>query len=310
MPSGFEKMKGLVVAPFTPMHNNGDINLSVIDEQSKLFRKYHIAGVFVCGTTGESLSLTLEERKSITERWARFTDEQMRLIVHVGHECLRDAQSLARHAQEIGAWAIGSIAPTYFKPRNIDELVDYCRELASAAPELPFYYYHIPSLTGLNFSMYEFLQKAIDRIPSLVGIKFTYEDLLDFGLCLEYQNRKFDMLFGRDEIMASALAAGAKAFVGSFYNFAAPLFHEIINEFDKGNIQKVQRLQARAQEFTAIFKKYGGNVATAKAIMKIAGLDCGPTPLPVKPLSEEQIALLARDLQTIDFHDYTMKMES
>ncbi|MGC4073014.1 MAG: dihydrodipicolinate synthase family protein [Nibricoccus sp.] len=96
----------------------------------------------------------------VAEAWVKQADEKLRVIVHVGHNCLIDAQELTRHAAKIGASAASAFAPCFFKPRDNDELVDWCRKLAGAAPGLPFYYYNIPSMTGVNLKVAPFLAKA------------------------------------------------------------------------------------------------------------------------------------------------------
>ena len=162
------------------MHADGSIHLDTIDQQAELLAANGVAGAFVCGSTGEWPSLTLPERMQIAERWMAGAPDTLRVIVHAGHLCINDCKTLAAHAQQIGAFAIGAVAPCYFKPATLDDLVDFCAEIAAAAPELPFYYYHIPVLTGVTFPMAEFLEAGAERIPTLAGLKFTDEDLMEF----------------------------------------------------------------------------------------------------------------------------------
>src|SRR5690606_14641888 len=112
-----------------------------------------VSGSFVCGTTGESLSLTLDERKAVAEAWRRSAGDRLKVIVHVGHTCQRDAAELARHAAQIGADAVAAMGPSFFRPPGVRELVDWCAGVAAAAGDLPFYYYHIPSMTGVSLPM-------------------------------------------------------------------------------------------------------------------------------------------------------------
>jgi N-acetylneuraminate lyase len=204
---------------------------------------------------------------------------------------------------------VGAVAPNFFKPSSLTDLVDYCAELASAVPKLPFYYYHIPSMTSIEFAMAEFLRLADKSIPNLGGIKFTFENLLDYALCVQFDDFKYNILFGRDEILLSGLALGASCAVGSFYNYLIPVFKDIIKAFGKGDIYKAQRLQYWVQRFTKIYLKYGGNIATGKAMMKIAGLDCGPVRQPMKSLSEQQLKSLKTELADIGYHKYSVKID-
>jgi N-acetylneuraminate lyase len=288
-------LTGLVAAPFTPMHEDGSLNLATVKRQVEGLVAGGVTGAFVCGTTGESVSLTVPERKQVAARWQAEAGGRLAVIVHVGHTCLKDAQELAGHAQQIGAFAIGAMAPVYFRPASVEDLVGYCAELAAAAPELPFYYYHIPSMTGVSFDMVDFLRAGEKRIPTLAGVKFTYENLMDFGQCVELGNGRFNMLFGRDEILLAGLALGARGAVGSTYNFAAPIYRRIISAFDAGDLVTAQREQARAASIVAAFAKYNG-LAAQKAIMKMIGIDCGPVRRPLRSLDDREYAALRAEL--------------
>ena len=301
------KLQGLIAAPLTPMREDGSLNPAVIEKQARLFKAHDITGVFVCGTTGESLSLTLEEREQVAEHWRRCSGDRLPVIVHVGCECLKDAKELARHAQDIGADAVGSIAPTFFKPTDLATLVEFCREVAFAASELPFYYYHIPALTGLSYPMYDFLQTAEKKIPNLAGIKYSSEDLYDYGRCLFFGDKKYDILFGCDEMLLGALAIGARGAVGSFYNFLAPIFRKIITAYEQGDLVRAQELQELVRRFTSIYDQYGGSINAAKAVMKMTGIDCGPVRLPLRTLDKSAFDDMREEIENTGIDRYFMK---
>jgi len=297
-----QPIEGLVAAPFTPMHEDASINLDVVGQLARFLAANGVTGAFVCGSTGEGPSLTLPERMQVAERWMATAPGTLRVIVHVGHLCINDCKALAAHAQQIGAFAIGTVAPCYFKPATLDDLVDFCAEIAAAAPKLPFYYYHIPVLTGVTFPMTEFLETGAERIPTLAGLKFTDEDLMEFRQCLRVQDGRFNVMFGRDEIMLTALALGARAAVGSTYNYMSPLYVRIIDAFESGDIESARADQSRAIDVVSLLHKYGGGAG--KAIMNITGVDCGPVRPPLRNLSDEQQAELRADLERIGFFGY------
>jgi len=303
----YPHLSGLIAAPFTPMNEDRTINLDMIERQVQLFVENGVKGAFVCGTTGESMSLTMQERIDIAERWQQISSNELTVIVHVGHTCLSDAKKLAAHAQQIGAYAIGAMAPCFYKPDNIESLVSFCAEIASAAPELPFYYYHIPSMTGVNFLMSDFLKRAINNLPTLAGIKFTYENLMDFNQCLNFENGRFDMLFGRDEILITGLALGANGAVGSTYNYASPLYNKLIQAYKSGDIATAQKEQKHSQDIVNILHKFGG-LPAGKAIMKITGLDCGGVRSPLQNLSKDEYEEVENYLEKIGFFDFCSKI--
>jgi len=297
-----KRLTGLIAAPYTAMYGDGSINLEMIDKQAESLINNGVAGAFICGTTGEGLSLTVEERMKIAERWVSVSKD-ISIIVHVGHTCLSDCRSLASHAQKIGADAIAAIGPCYYKPERVEELVSFCAGIAASAPELPFYYYHIPIFSGVNFPMLDFLKISRDRIPNLAGIKFSHDNLMDFCKCLLLDDGSFNILFGKDEILLSAIVLGAKGAVGSTYNFASPLYHLIMTAYQANDMETAQSEQTRSVDMVAVLLRYGG-IASGKTVMKMIGIDCGPVRLPLRNLTEEQYEEIHTELDRMGFFGY------
>jgi N-acetylneuraminate lyase len=283
-----EKTIGLVAAPFAPMRADGELDLAVIPAYAEKLRRDGVRGVFVNGTTGEGLSLTSAERKAVTEAW-RAHAGSMKLFAHVGHTSVLAAGELATHAERIGVDAIAAIAPCFFKPA-LPELAAFCAAVAKRAPGTPFYFYHMPSMSGVAVSALSFLRSAAPAIPTLAGVKFTCEDLMDYQQCVAEQGGRFDMLFGRDEILLSALAVGARGAVGSTYNYAAPLYRRIVDAFARGDLAEARRRQARAQALVRILIDSGNGVVCGKAMMPLlSGIDCGPCRLPLPAFGPEKV---------------------
>lgn len=294
------KIEGLVAAPFTPMRADGALNLDAVEPYAAWLAERGVAGAFVCGTTGEGMSLTVDERIAVADSWSRVIPPGFRLIVHVGHTSLADCRRLAAHAQEIGADSIGCMPPFFFKPDSMAATADWCAQVADAAPELPFYYYHIPSMSGVAFSIAEFLAVEGGTIPQLAGVKYTHEDLRDFTAAGQVGGGKFDVLFGRDELLQQGLAAGARGAVGSTYNFASPLYRELMRCAASGAQDEAKRLQGKAVAMIqAILQAGGSGVACLKATMKLAGFDCGPARRPMTNPGTDKIAGLQRKLSEL-----------
>ena len=298
----FPKLHGLIAAPYTAFNPDGSLNFANIDKQAAALVASGVMGAFVCGTTGEGVSLTLAERMEVAERWQQVAGEKLRVIVHAGHACLADCRVLAAHAQKIGAAGLSCCAPFYFKPANNADLVAFSAHIAAAAPALPYYHYHIPCMTGVSLPAAGFLRAAEGRIPNLAGVKFTHENLMDFAECVRLDEGRYDVLFGRDEILVAGLSMGASGAVGSTYNFAAPIYHRLIAAFDRGDLATAQAEQARANAMIDILIRYGG-LPAGKAIMRLIGLDCGPVRLPLNDLSPQQHETLRQDLEAIGFFD-------
>ena len=118
---------------------------------------------------------------------------------------------------------------------------------------------------------------------------------------------KFNILFGRDEILLAGLSLGATGAVGSTYNYAAPLYHRIIDAFNRGDLEAARRDQARAIEFIGALDRHGGLVA-GKVAMKLIGLDCGPVRLPLRAATAADEAGLRAAFEKVGFFDYCSKL--
>lgn len=300
-------LTGLVAAPFTPYKPDGALDVKTVPKLAALLVHNGVGGAFVCGTTGEGQSLSMEERKQLVTAWRAATPPKLKLVVHVGHLSLGASCALAKHAEESGADAIATIAPSFFKPAGTPELVAWCQQIAAAAPSLPFYYYHMPAMTGVTISATDFLRQAQDKIPTLAGVKFTHEDLLDYGCAGEVAPGRYAMLFGRDEILLAGLSLGATGAVGSTYNYAAPLYLDLIAAFNRGDMLGARKTQAQAREFITVLNQHGG-LAAGKLIMKLIGVDCGPVRLPLRQPTAEQERSLRNGLEQIGFFEYCCRL--
>jgi N-acetylneuraminate lyase len=298
------KLTGLVAATHTPFHPDGQLNLALVEKQAQHLHRLGIGAVFINGSTGESHSLTVEERLALARRWSEVVrGTKMRLVVHVGSNCLADARTLAAGAQAIGAEAIAALAPSYFKPKFLDTLIACCAEVAGAAPGVPFYFYDIPALTGVQFPMPEFLAHAAQRIPTLAGIKFTNPDLMAYQQCLHAQEGRFDIPWGLDEYLLAALALGAVGTVGSGYNFAAPVYLRLLAAFARGDLATGRAEQYRGVRLVELLARFG-YMGAAKAVMSFLGVEVGPVRLPNANLTLEQRASLRAGLEQLGFFDW------
>jgi N-acetylneuraminate lyase len=302
-----QTLSGLIAAPHTPFHADGSLNLAQVPAQARLLAQNGVRGAFICGTTGEGSSLTADERKRVVEAWVAARPAGLAVIVHVGHLSQAEAREFARHAQETGADAVAALAPSFFKPASVGDLVTWSAHVAAGAPRLPYYYYHMPAMTGVNHAAADFLREAGERIPNLAGVKFTHENLMDFAASTQVAGGKYTMLFGRDEILLAGLSLGAPGAVGSTYNFAAPLYHRIIAAFQRGDLAAARRDQLKSIEFIEVLGRHGG-LSPGKAAMKLIGLDCGPVRSPLRPLTARDEQSLREGLEKIGFFEYASKL--
>ena len=297
-----EKIIGLIDAPFTPFHENGEVNLEPIGAYAAMLAKNGLKGVFINGSSGEGYMLTEEERMQLAERWMEVAPKDFKVIVHVGSCCVKASRMLAAHAQKIGAWGIGAMAPPFPRIGRIEELVEYCEEIASGAPGLPFYYYHIPAFNGAFLPMVELLKAVDGRIPNFAGIKYTFESIYEYNQCRLYKDGKFDMLHGQDETILPSLAmGGAQGGIGGTTNYNGRCLTGIIEAWKAGDIDKARKLQNFAQEVINVICHYRGNIVGGKRIMKLMGLDLGKNRTPFQNMTDEEEARMKAELEAIDF---------
>ena len=297
-------LTGFIAATHTPFHADGSLNPAVVEKQAAHLLANGIKAAFICGTTGESHSLTVEERRAMAAKWMEVSrGTELKVIVHVGANCLADARALTAQAGQLGAFGISAVAPSYFKPRTVATLVDCCADIAAAAPALPFFYYDIPVMTGLNLPMPEFLAHAAERIPNMAGLKFTNPDLMMFQQCLRFADGAFTVAWGCDEYMLAAWSLGATTAVGSTYNFAAPIYHRLLKAFAAGDLARARDEQFRSVQIVSKLSACGF-MGAAKAVMKMLGVDVGPARLPNPSLDARQEAELRGELDQLGFFEW------
>jgi len=281
-----EKLTGLIAAPHTPFNADSSVNYSVIDQIAEHLVAQNVKGVYVCGTTGEGIHCSVEERKKIAERWVKASQGQLSITLHTGALSIADSLELSRHADTLDIFATSVIGPCFFKPGNVEDLVEYCRINAQAAPSKGFYYYH-SGMSGLSIDMEQFLLLAGERIPNLTGMKFNSSDMYEYQRCLRVNNGQFDIPFGVDEFLPAGLACGAIGAVGSTYNYAAPLYHRLIESFNRGDMKDVAACMDKVIAIIRVLVQYGG-VAAGKVAMQLHGIDVGDPRRPLRPMTTEQ----------------------
>jgi len=288
------RLKGLIPATFTPLLPDGELNLSLIPAYLDHLKNNQIEYIFINGTTGEGPSFTVEERKEIAETWFRCAagGALKGVMVHVGAGNLREACDLAQHAENHGAVAVSAAPTTYFKPSSVVDLIAYCKAIAAAAPTLPFYYYHIPGVTGCQVAVDDLYARAVDEIPSFRGIKFSSTDVVSLGACLQIRNRRpnDDIFWGVDEASIIALDHGIEGCIGSTYNMMAPaslLIMELQRKGDRAAMMEwLFLVQDLIKSFKQIARKCSFLGVMKAATSVVTGLDLGPTRLPLAAVGD------------------------
>lgn len=297
------RLRGLVAATYTPFKADRSLDRAAVPPLVERLVSEGVDGLYVCGSTGEGVSLSTPERKQVTEAFIAAAAHRVPVVVQVGHNSLAEACELAAHAQAAGAAATSAMPPSYFKPGSTAMLVECCAEIAAAAPELPFYYYHIPVMTGVGLPMVEFLRHAAERIPNLAGLKYTANTLHEYQECVALDGGRFDVLYGFDELLLPALAVGAAGAVGSTFNIAAPLYRRVIDCFARGDIEAAREAQLKAVTMITTIARHPFHPAM-KTILGWLGTPCGNCRPPLPDVSPGDLASLRTALEEIGFFEW------
>jgi N-acetylneuraminate lyase len=296
----------ILPAVFTPMHDDGSVNYSRVSALYQRCTATGFRGIFLNGTTGECMSLSCEERKKLVETWTAcrrdYNDPDFRIFAHIGSSNLYEAAQMAEHAQSQGVDGIAMVPTFYFRPRTLLDLVDQCRYVAAAAPDVPFYFYNIPSMTGVNFPLLSFVEAAVREIPTFAGLKNSFNDLVDYQQCLHYTKGEYAMYWGTDEVFMMVYAAGNRHYVGSTYNFMGDIYFKMMDAYHAYNFEKLHTLEGEATQIYKILNDYNSLIA-GKEIMRHLGVDCGPVRRPLKGLKASDTSALLERLRNTSFFE-------
>lgn len=304
-----ERFEGLIAAPFAPMNDQGEVMYERIESYYNLLEKNGVVGAFINGSTGEGVSLSQKEKMKIVEAWTNRakTKRSVKIITLVGGTSYVECIENALHAKEAGVDAIALIAPFYFKPAGARQLAEFVSKVAEKVPGLPVYFYHIPVLSGCYVPMIDFLKEAAPYIPNLAGIKYTHEDFMDFLSCIHFMDGKYEMMWGRDENMLSALILGTRSAVGSTFNYAAPIYQQLIAAYDRGDFATARQRQQQSIDMIMLLGKYGG-IATGKAYMRYIGFDCGQFRSPVKNMGHDKFEKFREEVRSLQMEHLFSKL--
>ncbi|MEK9984901.1 MAG: dihydrodipicolinate synthase family protein [Opitutae bacterium] len=297
------KLSGLIAAPHTPFNPDYSINLDAVAKQAAHLAENGVSGAFVAGTTGECHSLTTAERTELFKVWGTVASQHgLKFIAHTGHNNLPDAQLLAEAAKESGADAYSAMAPNFFKPSDAGALLEWFQFITEPAQDLPFYFYDIPGFTGVTIDTAEFVRLAAKQLPGFVGVKYTNPDREQLRSILAADDAP-DMLWGCDEELYDGLELGCKGAVGSSYNFAAPIYHRVMEAFQEGNLDETRLWQKRSWKMIETIAAHG-YMHSAKTIMSWIGVDCGPARPPLPRSKDSDQNTLRAKLEALGFFDW------
>lgn len=254
-----------------------------------------VEGFYCCGSSGEGLLMTLEERKRFIEVVIDQAAGRVPVIAHIGTIRTADVIELAKHAKEAGCVAISMIPPYYYKFSQ-NELAGYYEDVIKAVPDMPVILYNIPQFTGIEFGKAN-ASRLLDN-PNIIGVKHTSSNLFSLERMATAYPEKL-LINGFDEQFLAALSMGAVATVSTTANLFAPLFVAIRDAYQRGDMAKAkeyqQALNLRVEALCSV-----GIFPGTKYACTIKGIDCGKCRRPFDELDEAGMQLV-RDLMAMPY---------
>ncbi len=275
---------GVFPAFYACYSDNGDICPQRVTDFTKYLIDKGIKGVYVGGSSGECIYQTVDERKLLLESVVKAAEGKLVIIAHVAAASTRDSIELATHAESLKVDAISAIPPIYYRLPE-QGVLDYWKDIASAAPNTDFIVYNIPQLSGVTVtpSMYK---KALE-IPTVIGIKNTSMPAVDMQVFKEVGGENTVVFNGPDEQFLAGRIMGADGGIGGTYAVMPELFLLLDETIKKNDIKKSLEIQKDINDIIDILVSCGSLYAVAKAVLLKQGVCIGKVRAPLVNLSEE-----------------------
>ncbi len=210
-----QKYQGIWPAMLTPLDSAGEPALGEAEKLVELFAEQKLDGIYLLGSTGQGPLMSVPQRQAVAECVVRTAAGRIPVMVHVGAVSTDDSVALAHHASKIGANAISSVGPIYYRA-GTDAVFEHYRRIG-AAGGLPFFVYHLSSVNTLSLGGREYVDRLLG-LPNIAGMKFTERDLYQLGLICAYSQDRLKVFSGADEVFCQAAMSGACGAIGTFFN--------------------------------------------------------------------------------------------
>ena len=264
---------GIVPASITPFNDDHSVNYDMVEPLVNHFIAAGIGGLFINGSSAEFLTLTVDERKQLAETFMTAVAGRVPVIVHVGARDISSAVELAKHAESIGADAVGTLPPLDRANSTIDEDFNWYKAVG-AASSLPLFVYLRSDMGTSEIRPDEFLARMID-VPTFAGIKYGAANFHVMQSIARQADGDITILTGPDELLLAGLVTGSDGGVGTTYNAFPNLSNAIYHSWQQGDIRRAEELQAQLGELIEALIHMGIVLAGTKAIMREQGLAVG-----------------------------------
>lgn len=289
-----KKMYGVITAMTTPLDESGKVDTKAIEEHVEFLIEKGVNCIYPCGTTGEMLNLSLEERELVAETVVKAVRGRVIVFIHVGAQTTAQTIRLAQHAEKIGADGIGVVTPPFFGLKD-KAMVQYYKDVASSvSPDFPIYVYVIPQCAANDITA-PLMAEIAEACPNVIGVKYSWADCIRLKDYINIRNGNFSVLFGPDRLFLPALAMGADGTVSGVSGPMPEHFVAVYRAWLAGDIEKARAEQKIANEICEIVKS-GADMGIFKAVLDFRGLKGGHMRKPLLDLDEEERAALYKQI--------------
>ena len=293
-----EKYKGVIPAFYACYDEAGNVS----PERTRMFAEYllgkGVKGLYVCGSSGECIYQSKEERKLILENVMQAVGGKMTIIAHVACNNTGDSVELAAHAEKMGVDAIASIPPIYFHLPDY-AIADYWNTISEAAPNTDFIIYNIPQLAGVALNMG--LYKKMLENPRVIGVKNSSMPVQDIQIFKDVKGDDSVVFNGPDEQFAGGRMMGADAGIGGTYAVMPELFLAVDEAVRKGDFARAKEIQYKIDRIIYKMCECRGNLyAVMKEILRGRGIDIGGVRKPLPDIVPEDRAAIDESSRMID----------
>ncbi len=280
-----KKYYGVIPAFYACYDENGEVSAERTVEFAKFLLNKGVKGLYVCGSSGEGIYQSKEERKLILESVMSAVGGKLTIIAHVGCNNTKDSMELAAHAESLGVDAIASIPPIYFHLPE-ESIAAYWNDISSAAPNTDFIIYNIPQLAGVELTIPLF--KEMRKNPNVIGVKNSSMPVQDIQMFKMEGGEDCVIFNGPDEQFISGRLIGAEGGIGGTYGVMPELFLKANELLEAGNIKKACEIQHAIDKIIYAMCACNCNMyAAAKEILRLQGIDIGGVRAPLKEIGED-----------------------
>ncbi len=281
-----KKLQGVITAMTTPFDENDKVDVRAIEDYTEFLISKGVQCLYPTGTTGEMYLMSPEERELVAETVVKKAAGRVTVYIHVGAMTLKETIRLAQHANRIGADGVGVVTPSYFSV-NDKAMEEYYVEVAQSVPEnFPVYLYGIPQC-AVNDLKPEVVQRIADRCPNVIGIKYSFADMLRINDYLKINQGSFSVVVGTDRLFYPALCMGCDGTVSGVSGPMPEHFVAVYKAYLEKDEQKARQEQKIANHICEILKS-GADMALFKSTLDFRGLKGGHMRKPLIDLTKEQ----------------------